>query len=102
MRKEGKNKKVQRPERLPTETSHYNRAIINFLFVNVFISNVLLNVDHGILPAASTFIKEDMGLDNLGMGILGSLVYLGIIVGTQYFSLYNMFLYRIRICHGCV
>lgn len=65
----------------PVEMTHYNRAIVNFLFVLVFISNLLINVDHGSLPAATLNIKQDLGLDNVGLGMLGSLVYLGLTMG---------------------
>ena len=73
--------KRTRPDRLPVEITHYNRAVINFLFVLVFFSNLLINVDHGSLPAATLNLKNDLELDNVGLGVLGSLVYLGLTVG---------------------
>lgn len=41
----------------------------------------MINVDHGILPAATTVMKEDLDLTNVDLGILGSLVYLGLVLG---------------------
>lgn len=43
----------------------------------LFFSNLLLNMDNGILPAGSLDFKEEMGLGNTGFGTLGSCVYLG-------------------------
>lgn len=41
----------------------------------------MVNVDHGIMPAATTELKEDLELNEIQLGILGSLVYLGLVLG---------------------
>ena len=47
----------------------------------------------GILPAGSTKIKEELGIENAQFGFLGSIVYLGQTIGSvlasillQYFN----------------
>ena len=43
----------------------------------------MINVDHGILPACTTEVKEDLQLDNANLGLLGSLVYAGLVIGPK-------------------
>jgi len=42
----------------------------------------MVNFDHGIVPAASKEIKQDLLLTDVKLGILGSLVYVGLLVGS--------------------
>ena len=42
----------------------------------------MVNFDHGILPALNTIIKTEFDLDDVQMGALGSVVYLGNVVGS--------------------
>jgi len=49
--------------------------------------NLSLNFDHGSVPAASKAIKEEMNINNEMLGGLGSLVFLGIIVGSLFGSI---------------
>ena len=48
----------------------------------LFFSNLFLNLDIGILPAGSIDIKHEMGLSNTGFGSLGSVTYLGQMIGA--------------------
>lgn len=41
----------------------------------------MINLDHGILPACTAELREDIGLNNADLGLLGSLVYLGLVIG---------------------
>lgn len=41
-----------------------------------------MNFDHGIIPAASHEIKTDLLIDDFQLGLLGSLVYAGLLVGS--------------------
>lgn len=43
---------------------HYNTKVIYCIFVLVFFSNVLINIDHGSLPGCSVEIKHDLGMNN--------------------------------------
>ena len=55
---------------------------------------MLINVDHGTIPAATVVMKEDLDLDNVSLGILGSLVFLGLALGKILFITS-----RINECH---
>ena len=62
--------------------SHWLPSDLEFKYILrmvycLFLSNLLLNIDMGILPAGSLDIKEEMNLGNTGFGTLGSAVYLG-------------------------
>jgi MFS family permease len=43
------------------------------------LTNIFINLDHGILPAATDEIKIDLGIKDAELGLLGSFVYFGII-----------------------
>mgnify|MGYP000904577053 CR=1 FL=1 len=43
--------------------------------------NLLNNTDHGVLPAGSIVIKEDLGLNNMQFGMIGSAVFAGLTLG---------------------
>ena len=40
------------------------------------------NFDHGIIPALNTTLKKEFSLNNMEMGSLGSMVYLGNMIGS--------------------
>lgn len=44
--------------------------------------NLLNNFDHGVLPAGSITIKNDLGLNNLHYGLIGSAVFGGLTLGS--------------------
>ena len=44
--------------------------------------NVLINVDHGVFPAGSIAIKEALGINNTEYGLLGSVVFFGLTIGS--------------------
>ena len=46
--------------------------------------NMLNNFDHGVLPAGSLVIKEDLGLNNLQFGMIGSAVFGGLVLGKYF------------------
>ena len=48
----------------------------------IMICDALINVDHGALPAALTAISHDLGIKEVEMGGLGSLVFLGLVMGS--------------------
>lgn len=43
----------------------------------------MINIDHGIIPASTKQLKEDLSLSNVDLGMLGSLVYLGLVIGKH-------------------
>lgn len=52
------------------------------IFLLIFLINILINIDHGAIPAATTTLKRDLLIDNVSLGIIGSLVYLGLVLGA--------------------
>jgi MFS family permease len=48
------------------------------VFGLMILTNILINLDHGILPACTTQMQRDYDMDETELGILGSIVYLGI------------------------
>lgn len=62
------------------------------VFVIFVFLNVVMNIDHGSVPAATEKIKFDLGIDDSILGIFGSLVFLGNLIGALVsFSLINFF-----------
>jgi len=60
----------------------YRPSKLDLIFAHIFITNIVINFDHGIIPAALTELKNDLSLTNANIGILGSLVYLGLTIGA--------------------
>jgi hypothetical protein len=84
--KKKKNKKKQvpvRPPRLPIELVYYNQAAINFLFVLILLANFIINIDQGSIAASSIQIKTQLSLNNGKFGVIGSMLYLGILLGIS-------------------
>lgn len=53
-----------------------------FVFLVIFLINTLINIDHGVIPAATNPIKEDLNIENSQLGLLGSVVYFGLTLGN--------------------
>lgn len=62
-------------------------------------TDILINVDHGCIPAASIYIKRDLGLNNVALGVLGSMVFLGLTVGKFEASLLIHSFTRFWVCY---
>ena len=77
-------KDVRRPERIEDMPGNdqFNRAVVNFLFFLVLFMNILINVDHGVMPAGSIVIKDYLGVNNTEYGLLGSVVFMGLTAGS--------------------
>ena len=71
----------------------FNETVVNMLFVVVLFMNVLINIDHGVMPAGSIVIKDDLDINNTEYGLLGSIVFIGLTIGsiaaTYLFQNYN-------------
>ena len=59
-----------------------NRNIRWLLFIIFIIINLLMNFDHGTIPAATEQIRLYMALSNSKLGLFGSLVFIGVIIGS--------------------
>lgn len=53
------------------------------MFIIIFVSNIMVNVDHGSLPGCSVRIKQDLTMGDLQFGVLGSIVYAGMGSGAS-------------------
>jgi sugar phosphate permease len=60
----------------------YKQGPISGLFYLIFISNILVNIDHGSMPACSVAMKKDLNMNNAKFGLLGSIVYGGMTLGS--------------------
>jgi sugar phosphate permease len=61
---------------------HYNFKVIYAIFLLIFISNIFINIDHGSLPGCSVEIKKDLDMNDFEFGLLGSVVYGGLTLGS--------------------
>jgi len=43
----------------------YSKKALFFLYTLIFFSNLLINVDHGSIPAATLNLKTDLNIDNV-------------------------------------
>jgi hypothetical protein len=60
----------------------YSSKVRYSLFAILFLSNVMINIDHGTLPGGSDGIKFKANINNWSFGVLGSIVYLGLTLGS--------------------
>jgi len=60
----------------------YSSRVRYSLFGIIFMSNVLINIDHGTLPGGAEGIKYKAHMNNWSFGIIGSVVYLGMTLGS--------------------
>jgi hypothetical protein len=54
----------------------------NWVFFSMFMLCIVLNMDQGLFPAASDMIKKELNFDNADFGLLGSVVYFGLVLGS--------------------
>jgi MFS family permease len=59
-----------------------NRKIRWFLFFLFAMLNLLMNFDHGTVPAATEQLKNYLNLSDSELGLFGSLVFIGVIIGS--------------------
>ena len=52
------------------------------MFAFLLLMNLIRVFDHGIIPALATTLKQNEGLSDVQVGALGSLVYIGEVVGS--------------------
>ena len=67
---------------LRTKHRPFGKFRRKLIFALIFFLNVCINIDHGAIPAATTILKRDLNIDNISLGIIGSLVYLGLVLGA--------------------
>lgn len=52
------------------------------IYLTFCFTNILLNIDQGVLPAATNEMMIDLDLTEIEFGCLGSLMYIGLIAGS--------------------
>lgn len=52
----------------------------SMIFLLMILTNILINLDHGILPACNSEMAAEYDMNETEVGLLGSIVYLGISV----------------------
>ena len=95
---------------LRTDSKPISRTVRWGIFCYFLLMNIIINLDHGIIPAAETKMTELL-LDNKSdlMGYLSSSVFLGTLLGSLIFApLINMFnrkyllISSAALCGGCL
>ena len=59
-----------------------NRNIRWLIFFIFIIINLLMNYDHGTVPAATEQLRNYLNLSDSELGLFGSLVFIGVIIGS--------------------
>ena len=78
-------------EDIPDSTTELSQKGRNFVFILYLISNILISMDHGSIPASVNELRQLTSYDQ-SIGLFGSLVYFGSILGSLIsFSLINTF-----------
>ena len=65
-----------------TKKKELNPWILKFFFGFMVFINILINCEHGCIPAATENIRHMLNEDNMRLGTLGSVVYIGLLVGS--------------------
>ena len=83
-----KNKGGRKREKL-TKESNPKEVVLSrksrwVLFTLFFVIQIIMNMDHGTIPAATEEIRKDLDIDDDILGIFGSLVFFGNLIGTFY------------------
>lgn len=55
---------------------------IHRIYYLLCFTNILLNIDQGVLPACTNELMADLNLEELRLGMLGSFMYIGLIGGS--------------------
>lgn len=66
---------------MKTKTKRADPSLRKIYFTVAF-CNILVNLDHGIIPAATKEIKIDLNIAEVELGLLGSIVYGGLLLGS--------------------
>ena len=57
-------------------------CVVKLTFLLIFYLNLIINVDHGVMPAGTVYIKDSLNLNNKQYGLLGSVVFFGLVLGS--------------------
>lgn len=68
-------------EKIQRETMILTRCNRCLVFTILVILNILVNMDHGTIPAATEEISHYLGIDKSTIGLYGSLAFFGSLLG---------------------
>lgn len=71
---------LQKKDSMTCYKFSYKERIALFFYLTAI--NIVINLDHGTIPAASNEIKRDFNINETALGTFGSLVYLGNLIGA--------------------
>ena len=57
-------------------------GVIKLTFSVILFLNLIINIDHGVMPAGAITIKDYLGVSNTEYGLLGSVVFFGLVLGS--------------------
>ena len=60
----------------------FSPTMVALVMAYVFFLDLLINLDHGAVPAALVDISQDLKMDQTDMGVMGSMVFFGTFVGS--------------------
>ena len=60
---------------------YFDKKSVKMIYALLFGCNFFINIDHGTIPASTLNLKSDLGLDNVALGFIGSIVFLGLTFG---------------------
>lgn len=60
----------------------FGKFMRKLLFFLVVFINILLNVDHGAIPAATTILMNELNIDSFSLGVIGSILFFGLTCGA--------------------
>lgn len=57
-------------------------GVVKLTFAVILFLNLIINIDHGVMPAGAITIKDYLGVSNTEYGLLGSIVFFGLVLGS--------------------
>lgn len=58
------------------------------IFILIVLINIIVNLDHGTIPAATEVLKESLDIGEMELGFFGTLLYTGNAIGKNNFYIY--------------
>jgi predicted MFS family arabinose efflux permease len=90
-------------------TKNEQESVNKRIYIMFCITNIILNIDQGVLPAATVEMMRDLNMNKIEFGLMGSLMYIGLISGSliagfayQKFSCKNVLMANMLLMSGCL
>lgn len=79
----GRNPPIEAFDSPPYQRSSHERQII-FVFCLMFVLEIFVNFDSGVVPAILATLQEQFNIDGAAAGLLGSLPYIGLVASSPF------------------